>query len=205
MQNQNSSFSPSDETTRMTYETAAARMAEKFRSQGPRIADIERFFGLINKVDPTIVEIGCGDGRDAREICKRTVNYWGFDYSISMIELAREYVPRARFSVADAREFDFPENVDGIVAFASLLHLPPEKIRPILVRAFRALAQGGILCLSFKFGTGNLDRTDEYGVRTYWYYEPEDIIHMLPEATLVHGETSEVCGQKFFEVFLKKI
>ena len=130
------------ERTRLTYDESADRMAAKFRAMGPRSADIDRIFEHIGEESANILEIGCGDGRDAMEFRKRTPNYLGIDYSEGMLKMAREYLPNAEFRLADVSEFEFPEGLDGIAAFASLLHLPPEKVRLVVSRGYEALNPG---------------------------------------------------------------
>ncbi len=76
------------------------------------------------------------------EFRRRTPNYLGIDYSEGMLKMAREYVPNAKFQLADVSEFEFPEGLDGIAAFASLLHLPPEKVRSVVNRGYEALNPG---------------------------------------------------------------
>lgn len=76
------------------------------------------------------------------EFRKRTPNYLGIDYSEGMLKMAREYVPNGEFRLADVSEFEFPERLDGIAAFASLLHLPPEKVRSVVSRGYEALNPG---------------------------------------------------------------
>lgn len=68
-------------TTIATYDNSAEELAEYFRSIGPRIQDLEKGLSLAgaNKGTARVVEIGCGDGRDAREIIKRVDWYEGFD------------------------------------------------------------------------------------------------------------------------------
>ncbi len=178
--------------TRLTYDIAAERMAEKFRAMGPRTADIEKIFSFVRKENASILEIGCGDGRDASEFVKRTSQYVGIDYSEGMLRLAREYVPGADFRLANVSEFEFPNDLDAIVAFASLLHLPPENIRNIVRKGYEALNAGGVFCISLKAGNGSETKTDEFGTRTYYYYEPEDILSFIPYEIPHETETSEV-------------
>lgn len=58
-----------------TYNATAERMAEKFNTIGARANDIKQTFEYIQKTSPRVVEIGCGNGRDATEILKYTSDY----------------------------------------------------------------------------------------------------------------------------------
>lgn len=78
---------------------------------GARVGDIEQVFSYIQKSSPKVIEIGCGNGRDAREILTHTSEYLGIDVSGGMIRLAKEDLPEAheKFIVADVESFEFPE------------------------------------------------------------------------------------------------
>lgn len=51
--------------TILTYNESATSLAKKFDELGARISDIEEAFALIQKDNPFVLEIGCGNGRDA--------------------------------------------------------------------------------------------------------------------------------------------
>lgn len=55
--------------TTNTYDESAEALAEFFKGIGPRTSYIDLAFKLIGyKEHARVVEIGCGDGRDATEI-----------------------------------------------------------------------------------------------------------------------------------------
>ena len=88
-----------------TYERTAAAMADKFNAIGVRKEEIDEIFHLIKKDQPTVLEIGCANGRDAAEIVTRTSRYTGIDVSPAFIEMARAYVPTGTFEVADVETY----------------------------------------------------------------------------------------------------
>ena len=88
-----------------------------------RVSDIDETFNLFSKSNPSVLEIGCGNGRDAAEICKRTNKYLGLDIAEKFIEIARQKVPQGRFEIADVETYDFPQNLDIVFAFASPLRV----------------------------------------------------------------------------------
>lgn len=57
------------------YNATAEEMTRKFAGIGSRVEDILQAFSYIQKDVPKVVEIGCGNGRDAREILKYTPDY----------------------------------------------------------------------------------------------------------------------------------
>lgn len=80
-----------------TYNKSAQALARKFNDLGVRISDIEEVFNLLNKENSKVIEIGCGNGRDAEEIIKHTNDYLGLDISEELIKLAQEKVPQGNF------------------------------------------------------------------------------------------------------------
>ncbi len=194
------------EETIATYNATAPEMAKKFRGIGARIADIERGLALVGKENPNTLEIGCGDGRDAKEIVKRTDKYTGIDASSSMIDIARKYVPEGTFQVADIEEYVFPPRLDLVFAFASLLHADKENVRNILGRMRASLHTGGIAYISLKCGEYHEEtRTDEFGTRTYYFYTPQLIKELAGESySVVFEETMELRGQKWLTIVLRK-
>src|SRR6185312_7570824 len=158
------------------YNDKAQDMAEKFRAIPPRVKDIELALRLAgNPKKPRILEIGCGDGRDAKEIFARAGWFLGIDISEELIKLARLHEPRASFEVADAVEFDYPHNLDAVFAFASFLHLNKAEVKIIFDKLTQAMKSGGVIYLSLKYAPHYKSEvnTDKFGTRQYYFYNPE--------------------------------
>lgn len=194
------------EQTVATYDATASEMAKKFRGIGARVADIDKAFSLISTAHPRVLEIGCGDGRDAQEILKRTPDYLGIDISASMIEEARRYAPEGRFQVADVESYAFPHGIDIVFSFASLLHSDKEAVRSVLSRAHGALKARGIFYISLKYDEyGEVTKTDEFGTRTYYMYTPDLIRELAGDGyESIFDETQELRGQRWFTIALRK-
>lgn len=195
-----------DKETIVTYDRAAEAYARKFAGIGPRVSDIDRVFKVVGKENPRVLELGCGDGRDALEICKRTNNYVGIDVSKEMIMLARQKVPGGSFSVADLDTFPFTSPVDIIFAFASLLHVAKDSFAQVLKKAYIALPPGGIFYISLKEGKyqGGEIVKDGYGERLFYYYEEVDIRLLAQEYDVIFVERQLRGHTKWLEVMLKK-
>jgi len=189
-----------------TYNQTAAQMAEKFRGIGARVSDIEKAFSILDTPNPSVLEIGCGDGRDAKEIVTRTDKYLGIDVSSSMIELAEVHVPEATFQVADVETFEFPAGLDVIFAFASLLHSDRNAVDGILRRAYKSLNDNGVFFISLKRDEYQSKiKEDEFGTRTFYFYSPEDIEQMLRgEYRVIFKEEQSFQNQDWFTIILQK-
>jgi len=189
-----------------TYNESAKSLAQKFDGLGARISDIEETFALIKKDNPRVLEIGCGNGRDAQEILKHTSNYLGVDVSEKLIELAKEKVPNGQFLVADIEEYVLPTELDVVFAFASLIHVPRESLHKIFDAIFSSLNKGGAFRLSMKYADEYMEstKTDEFGTRTYYLYSDKDIKEMAQGFAIMRSEVGGLRGQMWLEVLMQK-
>lgn len=167
-----------DERTINTYDKAASTYAQKFNTIGSRRGDIERAFSLLGKQpeESSVVEIGCGNGRDAAVITEFTKRFVGIDASKEMIQLAREYLPNVDFQVADIAEFDIPQETDIVFSFASLLHFSKEEIQEILHVYYKRLSDNALVYISLKRAPYEKRVIeDEFGPRVFYFYEKVNI------------------------------
>ncbi len=189
-----------------SYNKNAKGLAEKFNNIGARIDDIEKGFSYIKKSNPKVVEIGCGNGRDAKEIIKHTSDYLGIDISEEMIKIAKEYAPDGKFEIADVEDYIFPKNTDIIFSFASLLHSNKDNVKKILERSHESLNERGIFFISLKYGDyQEKTKKDEFGIRIYYFYTPEIIKELVENKyKVVYSDIQELREQKWFTIVLKK-
>lgn len=190
-----------------TYNDSAKELAEYFRGIGPRVKYIDMAFELAgNPQSARCVEIGCGDGRDAKEIVKRAGWYLGFDISRELIKLAKAHVPEGEFEVADAATFEFPANLDIVFAFASVLHLNSNEVKNVLARVHASLKPGGVFYISLKYRPNYVQevKEDQYGKRLFYFYNADIIAELAGKDYEVAKTWREVHGHTdWFEIALK--
>ncbi|HYN76953.1 MAG TPA: class I SAM-dependent methyltransferase [Lamprocystis sp. (in: g-proteobacteria)] len=109
----------------------------------------------------SILDAGCGSGRDMLAFHKLGYEVTAFDASPMLADLAANY---CGFPVAVMRfqDIQWQEQFDGIWACASLLHVPAVELPDVLMRMATALRPQGVLYASFKYGQGE---RDHYGRR----------------------------------------
>jgi SAM-dependent methyltransferase len=103
----------------------------------------------------TIIDLGCGCGRDARHFASLGHNVLGIDFSIEMLKRARDIAPRAHFLHIDVRDLKralVDESVDGVWAHLSLMHLPRCDALDVLRALYVAARVGGVLFMSLEMG-----------------------------------------------------
>lgn len=107
----------------------------------------------------TILDAGCGSGRDAKAFSDLGFQVTAFDASKELAQLATQY---CGFEVSVKRFEDVKETAvyDGIWCCASLLHVPLVQMPSTLLQLWQALKPNGCMYLSFKVGKGERDHGD---------------------------------------------
>ena len=108
-----------------------------------------------------ILDFGCGSGRDSRYFLQKGYQVEACDGSEEMVKAAAQNagipVKKMLFS-----ELDEENRYDGIFACASILHVPSKELPDIITRMKKAVKTGGILYISFKYGTFEGIRNGRY-------------------------------------------
>jgi SAM-dependent methyltransferase len=192
-----------------TYRKSAKELSGYFQSIPSRSDDVAIAFKLVGeKPNAKVVEIGCGDGRDAAEIIRRTNDYTGFDVSRELITIAQKEVPEAKFLVADVRNFEYPANTDIVFAFASLIHVKMDDLKKTFGKIHMSLSKEGILYISLKYAEKYSEYTkdDRFGKRLYYLYNPQIIRELSAGKFKIEKESSDfVTDKPWFEMALRKI
>ncbi len=140
--------------TQRIYTQDADRYAETYRTWVPA-ADITDLAALL--LGPlsggaTVLDVGTGSGRDLGTLRHLGADATGVELSPEMAAHARRYGPVIE---ADMRDLPFEDGqVDGLLAAASLLHLPRREAQRALGEFRRVLRDGGRLVVSVKEGQG---------------------------------------------------
>jgi len=191
-----------------TYDNSAQELADYFSTIGVRTDDIELALKLAAAdKNARVVEIGCGDGRDAQETVKHVGLYEGYDPSEGLLQIARKQVPEGSFVKADALTYDYPSDLDVIYAFASLLHVNKTDMKMALAKAATGLRKGGILFVSLKERPAyeEVVKEDKYGKRMFYYYNAALIKELASEwFTPVSENHYEIARGPWFKLALQK-
>ena len=167
------------------YDRLASVFAKSNHAAMPK--DLERLAqALLARCGPeaSIVDVGCGTGRDIAWFEQRRFRGTGVDRSASMLAYARRAV-RGSLVSADARALAFAdESFDAAWCCASLLHLPrtdpPQALREIR----RVLKADAPFVLSMQEGQGDAWEPG-YGTdieRYFVRYGSAELEHMLAAA-----------------------
>jgi SAM-dependent methyltransferase len=105
------------------------------------------FAALLPPAGRKTLDLGCGEGRVARDLAAAGHDVVGIDISETLVGLARQEDPRGEYLVANAAALPFTDDsFDLVVAFNTLMDFDdmPGAVR----EAARVLEPGGRMCVS---------------------------------------------------------
>jgi 2-polyprenyl-3-methyl-5-hydroxy-6-metoxy-1,4-benzoquinol methylase len=129
--------------------------AEQFFSSTLRVDMSPIYERFLNGLAPSasILDAGCGSGRDARAFADLSFTVSAFDASEELAKRASEH---CGFAV-DLRRFEDVDEVaqyDAIWCCASLLHVPLSDMHGVLSKLWAALKAGSRMYVSYKHCSG---------------------------------------------------
>lgn len=105
----------------------------------------------------TILDAGCGSGRDSYHFLSKAYKVNAFDASKEMAALAAIYIGQ-EVKCLTFEQIDDVEDYDGIWAAASLLHIPFSELPRTIRHLSKTLKYGGVFYASFKYGEGEYNK-----------------------------------------------
>ena len=108
----------------------------------------------------TVLELGCGDGRDAQRMIECGFEARPSDGSPAMAALVSARLGR-EVPVMQFYELEAEAEFDGVWCQSSLLHLPEDELPGVLARIYRAFKPSGWHWASYKGGNGG--GRDQFG------------------------------------------
>ncbi len=196
-----------------SYEETASKYAENVEELHP-YREGERFLSLLEG-DKTIIDIGCGSGRDAKIFTDKGCRVVGIDYSPNLIEIAKQKAPQATFILGDIQEMNLETTFDGAWANVSLLHIPKGNFLASLRRIRAILNEGGVFYMKLKKGFGESIETDlrykEAPQKFFSYFQEDEIANCLEKAGMTVLDIYSECKEHAYHThpyihsFSKKI
>ncbi len=122
--------------------------------------DWERFTELLPE-GGSILDLGCGSGRDSEHFISLGFDVTAMDASEEMCDLASIHIGQDVLNLT-FDEIDFEEVFDGIWACASLLHVSGSRIDDIMDKVVKSLKGDGVLFMSFHYGDFEGERSSRY-------------------------------------------
>lgn len=118
---------------------------------------------FLNRLTPSshILDFGCGSGRDTKYFLEQGYKVDAMDGSIELCKLATAYTG-IEIQNKLFHELNAKEEYDAIWACSSILHLPIDELKEVMLKMAAAVKRGGIIYTSFKYGTFAGERNGRY-------------------------------------------
>jgi len=135
----------------------------------------DAFCEAIEKINPKILEIGCGPGNITKYVLSKRPDFdlEGIDIAPNMIELAKKNNPNATFRVMDSRDIDqLKTKYDGIICGFCIPYLSKSDCSKLIKDTKNLLSEKGVLYLSFIEGDYEKSgyQSGSSGDKVYFYY-----------------------------------
>ncbi|HEY7103116.1 MAG TPA: class I SAM-dependent methyltransferase [Mycobacteriales bacterium] len=140
------------DATRTSYDAVAETYAELFGDElAGKPLDRAVLAAFAETVSGPVADLGCGPGHVTAHLHGLGCQAFGVDLSAAMVAVARRAYPAVSFSQGDMTQLDITSgSLGGIVAFYSIIHLPPELLPVALAEFARVLAPAGQVMLAFQ-------------------------------------------------------
>ena len=143
--------------------------------------DRNRIEHWAQEISGRIIDAGCGPGHWTNSLHKRGADISGIDLVPEFIERARLRFPDVSFQVSSLRALeDADGSLHGVLAWYSLIHLPPAELPPVLSELARVLSPQGHLLVGF-FDGGPAEPFD-HAVAPAYYWSVDQMRSLLHDA-----------------------
>lgn len=116
---------------------------------------ISRWCGQTSGV---LLDAGCGPGVWCGFLADAGRDVVGVDICAEFLATARARHPGVRYTAASMRALPFPdETFGGVLAWYSLIHLPPEDLPAVLAELARVLTVGGRILIGYFDGAAGAE------------------------------------------------
>lgn len=133
--------------TQRTYNQAGFEFSKKRKSTWQKM---QFLFNDYLRVGDRVLDLGCGNGRFYKTFKKHGVNYTGLDNSKTLIKIAKNKNPSAKFILGNGLNLPFQDSsFNKIYAIAVLHHIPSRALREkFLLECRHVLKKDGLLILT---------------------------------------------------------
>ena len=108
-----------------------------------------------------ILDCGCGSGRDSKHFLENGFEVIAIDGSEELCKKASE-LTGLEVQHMYFQDLNFDNDFDGVWACASLLHVKKGELPDVLTKITKALRDGGVLYVSFKYGDFSGERNGRF-------------------------------------------
>ncbi|MGL3807233.1 class I SAM-dependent methyltransferase [Paeniglutamicibacter sp. R2-26] len=159
--------------------------------------DRQRIAGWARHIGGRILDAGCGPGHWTDYLARQGSDVSGLDLVPEFIEGARARFPDISFQVGSLRALGEADGcLGGVLAWYSLIHVPPTEVPQVLSGFARSLAARGHLLIGFF--SGDPAQPFDHAVTTAYFWSVEAMTRLLDDAgfNVVDVETRQDPGHR---------
>jgi 2-polyprenyl-3-methyl-5-hydroxy-6-metoxy-1,4-benzoquinol methylase len=159
------------------------------------INNLKHNFPNLSNSNISILDIGCGSGRDLEQFSSQGFKVKGIDKSKKLLKIASNKVDKKHLQYLDILNIhNLKGKFHGVWLNASLVHIPKINVPDVLSSIVGKLHENGIIYISVKEGYGEgLEEDNRYsGAEKYWSYFTEFEMKNMLENTGVKIILSKV-------------
>jgi len=145
--------------------------------------DLDRDFisTWAKEVNGNILDVGCGPGHWTDFLRLQGADVTGIDLVPEFIHSARQRFPETAFKVSNLRALEQEDgSLQGLLAWYSMIHLPPTELPSVFTEFARVLSPGGRLLIGFFEGAAATPF--DHAVTTAYYWSAHTMSCLLEEA-----------------------
>jgi SAM-dependent methyltransferase len=176
-----------DQETLAAYGSRAAGYAAEWEDEQDAPEDLYAL--LLQYFKPgTVLDIGCGSGRDAAWLAAQGYAVTGFDSSPELLAEARRRHPEVPYALASLPQLAELGSLQAqnVLCETVLMHLPANEVREAAARLYQLLVPGGTLYVSWRVTIGP-DVRDPAG-RLYSAFEPALVVGALSAGEVLYDQ-----------------
>ncbi len=140
------------------YNMTATGWSNEFLKDKKESEILQKFydcFGDVGTSHPRILDLGCGNGYDAKILSNAGAKVVGIDLSEKSVEIAKANVKESKFFVGDIRDkFTKLGKFEGVTCLATIVHINAKDMRQTFKNIAEVLKKGGLFLLSASDGVG---------------------------------------------------
>ncbi len=187
-----------DSQVRQAYAVRASEYTAILGSiDGMHELDRNRIERWARQTSGRVLDAGCGPGHWTDFLHKLGVDVSGIDLVPEFIQSACIRFPDVSFQVASLRALNMADgSVNGVLAWYSLIHLPPAELPQVLAELARVLEPPGHLLVGFF--EGEPTEPFDHAVAKAYYWSVDQMSSMLHDAgfEVIDVETRQDPGSR---------
>jgi len=139
------------------YDDTVEKWADEWYQNTTMLPFLEYVKNSLKK-DARVLDIGCNCGYETRRMKDLELNPVGLDFSEKSIKLAQEKNPDIKFICDNMlNDLTYLGKFDGVVAIASIIHIPEAKLELCFKRIYDILNDNGYLFMVVRKEEGKLE------------------------------------------------